>query len=134
MAAAEQPQGPVGQAPHTAPEKPRAPLASGDQHPGEALRGEEGAQGSRHIEGRSASPPEHPHGIWDKSAYFWHTPNRVLDQNTNRILIHPALLLKPPSRVRDIKVEGWASPADQGEKLVARAGRPLYLPAHAFLA
>ena len=35
--------------------------------------------------------------------------------------------------VRDIKVEGWASPADQDEKLVARASRPRYLRFFTFM-
>ena len=85
--------------------------------PREALRGEEGAQGRRHTEGRSASPPEYPHGIWDKSAYFCHEPNRVLGQNSNRILLHPAPLLKPCSSAPNLGVAHGVSrhlPATEG--------------------
>lgn len=96
-AAVEQSQGPVGQAQHAPPEERRMPLASGDKSPREALGGEEWAQGRRHTEGRSASPPEHPRGILDRSAYSCQEPHRIPAQNSNRILLHPALLLKPRS-------------------------------------
>ena len=84
-----------GEARHRGPvEQPQAPVG---QPLGEALPGEREPQGKSHTEDRSASPPEYPHGILDKSAYCCHEPNGVLGQNSIRILLHPAPLLKPPS-------------------------------------
>ncbi len=61
----------------------------------EAGRRKLGAPGKRRTQGRSASPPEHPPGILDKSAYFRHDPHRVIGRDDKRILLHPGPLLKP---------------------------------------
>lgn len=86
--------GPVRKARHKMPEHPQALRPSGDQPPRRVLPGVEGVKGGRHTEGRIASAPERPHGIWDKSACLRRQPRWVLRQESTGILLHPAPLLK----------------------------------------